>query len=269
MKPRNAAGARTRVTQDRHRPGHRALFKLFRESRIWHRVNVRTCQYLNNLIEQHHRALNARTGAMLGFETIVSPARPIVGIELVDRIRKGQFHVQPETGTQADAVEANCMGHYTGMSYSAGIGESHRFRAECFPRKFRPSLWKPMGRAFLLIVCTALVMPYGVGAQAAETAAPTQPQSSTSQATGSGPPKQDFSVKNTFRNICGFCHENYGRKGAKGPQLMGTELTDDQIFNRIKNGKPGRMAAFGVAFTDDQIRDIVTFIRALRPDVDP
>ena len=78
-----------------------------------------------------------------------------------------------------------------------------------------------------------------------------------------------FSVKNTFRNICGFCHENYGRKAGKGPQLMDTQLTDEQIFNRIKNGKPGRMAAFGGNFTDDQIREIVVFIRALRPDVDP
>jgi hypothetical protein len=36
-----------------------------------------------------------------------------------------------------------------------------------------------------------------------------------------------------------------GRRAGKRPQLMGTELTDEQIFNRIKNGKPGRMAAFG------------------------
>jgi mono/diheme cytochrome c family protein len=86
------------------------------------------------------------------------------------------------------------------------------------------------------------------------------------------PPAQGapaFSVKNTFRNICAFCHENYGRKAGKGPQLMGSQMTDEQMFNRIKNGKPGRMAAFGGNFTDDQIHEIVTFIRALRPDVDP
>jgi mono/diheme cytochrome c family protein len=50
---------------------------------------------------------------------------------------------------------------------------------------------------------------------------------------------------------------------------MGSQLTDEQIFNQIKNGKPGRMAAFGGAFTDEQIQQIVVFIRALRPDVDP
>ncbi len=83
------------------------------------------------------------------------------------------------------------------------------------------------------------------------------------------PPAKPLDVKNTFRNICGFCHENYGRKAAKGPQLMNTERSDDFIFNRIKNGMPGRMAAFGSAFTDDQIRSIVMFIRSLKPDVEP
>ena len=76
-------------------------------------------------------------------------------------------------------------------------------------------------------------------------------------------------VKSTFRNICGFCHENYGRKAAKGPQLMNSERSDEFIFNRIKHGMPGRMAAFGSAFTDDQIRDIIKFIRSLKPDEEP
>jgi len=76
-------------------------------------------------------------------------------------------------------------------------------------------------------------------------------------------------VKNTFRNICGFCHENYGRKGAKGPQLMNSERNDEFLFNRIKNGMPGRMAAFGSAFGDDQIHQIVKFIRNLKPGEEP
>jgi len=78
-----------------------------------------------------------------------------------------------------------------------------------------------------------------------------------------------FSPKNTFRNICAFCHEDYGRKAGKGPQLMNSERSDQYLFDRIKNGKAGRMAAFGGAFTDDQIREIVKFIRTLRPDQEP
>ena len=83
------------------------------------------------------------------------------------------------------------------------------------------------------------------------------------------PAAKPFDVKSTFRNICGFCHENYGRKAAKGPQLMNSERSDEFLFNRIKNGLPGRMAAFGSAFNDDQIRQIVIFIRKLKPGEEP
>ena len=124
-----------------------------------------------------------------------------------------------------------------------------------------------MYRYAFTAVCTVLSLTCVPGSQGAETdAIPTSPATHSSEG---APPTQQFSVKNTFRNICGFCHENYGRKAGKGPQLMATQLTDEQIFNRIKNGKAGRMAAFGGAFTDEQIRQIVAFIRALRADVDP
>jgi len=83
------------------------------------------------------------------------------------------------------------------------------------------------------------------------------------------PAPKPFDVKSTFRNICGFCHENYGRKASKGPQLMNSERSDEFLFNRIKNGMPGRMAAFGSAFNDDQIHQIVIFIRKLKPGEEP
>ena len=91
----------------------------------------------------------------------------------------------------------------------------------------------------------------------------------TAQAQEQKAAAKHLDVKSTFRNICGFCHENYGRKAAKGPQLMNSERSDEFIFNRIKKGMPGRMAAFGTAFTDDQIRDIIKFIRSLKPDEEP
>jgi cytochrome c553 len=115
-----------------------------------------------------------------------------------------------------------------------------------------------MSRHTLIPACIAIAACFGMAAHAADEApAPAQPA------------QPEFSVKNTFRNICGFCHENYGRKAGKGPQLMGSQMTEQQMFDRIKNGKPGRMAAFGGNFTDDQIKQIVAFIRNLRPDVDP
>jgi mono/diheme cytochrome c family protein len=79
----------------------------------------------------------------------------------------------------------------------------------------------------------------------------------------------DLDVKNVFRNVCSFCHQDYGRKAGKGPQLMDSPKTDQELFDRIKHGKPGRMAAFGAQFSDDQIRQIVEFIRELEPDSVP
>jgi hypothetical protein len=78
------------------------------------------------------------------------------------------------------------------------------------------------------------------------------------------------SMSRTFRNICGFCHEDYGRHAGKGPQLMDDPNSDEFLFKRIKEGKPGRMASFGTAFTDDQIHQIVVvFIRNLKPGMEP
>ncbi|HZP85850.1 MAG TPA: cytochrome c [Burkholderiales bacterium] len=97
-------------------------------------------------------------------------------------------------------------------------------------------------------------------------ATPANESSSTSQEQSKGKP---FDVKNTFRGICGFCHEDYGRHAGKGPQLMDSERSDEFMINRIKNGMPGRMPAFGSTFTDAQIHQIVKFIRSLKPNEEP
>ena len=48
------SGAPMKVTLDGHHPSHRALFELRREARVWRRVKVRTCPYLNNIVGQDH-----------------------------------------------------------------------------------------------------------------------------------------------------------------------------------------------------------------------
>ena len=92
---------------------------------------------------------------------------------------------------------------------------------------------------------------------------------SMAQADEQKEPAKPLDVKSTFRNICGFCHEDYGRRAAKGPQLMNTARSDEFIMNRIKHGMPGRMAAFGSIFNDDQIRQIIKFIRSLKEGEEP
>lgn len=46
---------------------------------------------------------------------------------------------------------------------------------------------------------------------------------------------------------------------------MDTQRSDDFIRERIKNGKQGAMPAFGSAFSDAQIDEIIKYIRSLKP----
>jgi len=75
----------------------------------------------------------------------------------------------------------------------------------------------------------------------------------------------EFSARGIFTSICGLCHQAGGRKQGAGPKLMDDPKSDEELFNRIKFGKPGRMAAFGSAFNDDQIKQLVAYIRSLKP----
>jgi len=74
----------------------------------------------------------------------------------------------------------------------------------------------------------------------------------------------ELDVKRLFASTCGFCHSNGGRSAGKGPQLMGTTLTDAEIASRIRKGKPGQMPAFADAFSDDDIKAIIRYIRGLK-----
>ena len=58
-------------------------------------IELRQSKYLNNLIEQDHRAIKRRTRPMLGFKDFHCAAKIIAGIELMHMIRKGQW-VGPE-----------------------------------------------------------------------------------------------------------------------------------------------------------------------------
>jgi transposase-like protein len=61
------------------------------EDEAWNHTKLRSSKYLNNLIEQDHRGIKPRTGPMLGFKNFDCAAITIAGVELLRRIRKGQF----------------------------------------------------------------------------------------------------------------------------------------------------------------------------------
>ena len=80
-----------KVTLDGHAPSHQALRLLRREDPKWKHVLVRNCPYLNNIVEQDHRAIKRRCASMLGFKSFGNAAITLAGIELAHRIHKRQF----------------------------------------------------------------------------------------------------------------------------------------------------------------------------------
>jgi transposase-like protein len=70
---------------------HRALRLLRQEDPNWQSVEIRSCRYLNNIVEQDHRAINSRCAPMLALKSFRTAAVTLAGVELVHRIKKGQF----------------------------------------------------------------------------------------------------------------------------------------------------------------------------------
>jgi transposase-like protein len=54
-------------------------------------IELRQSKYLNNVVEQDHRAVKRRVRPMMGFKSFWSAARLIAGIETMHMIRKGRL----------------------------------------------------------------------------------------------------------------------------------------------------------------------------------
>jgi transposase-like protein len=69
------------------------------------RVQVRSCKYLNNTIEQDHRRVKQRLRPMLGLKSFRTAAVVIGGIELAEKIKKDQFKIGKLGGAKARMPE--------------------------------------------------------------------------------------------------------------------------------------------------------------------
>ena len=74
-----------KITLDGYRASHRAATSRGKS------MQDQIVKILNNLIEQDHRSVKLRLGPMLGLKHFRQAATTIAGIELMHRIRKGQF----------------------------------------------------------------------------------------------------------------------------------------------------------------------------------
>jgi transposase-like protein len=84
-------GVPVTITLDGYLASYRAVHEMPTEDQAWNHTKLRSSKYLNNLIEQDHRGIKSRPGPMPGFKNFDCAATTIAGIELLRRIRKGQF----------------------------------------------------------------------------------------------------------------------------------------------------------------------------------
>ena len=61
-----------------------------KEGTLRNRCRHRPVQYLNNILEQDHRAIKCRVNAKQGFRQFQAARRTIQGYETIHMIRKGQ-----------------------------------------------------------------------------------------------------------------------------------------------------------------------------------
>ncbi len=62
-----------------------------KEGTLRRRCRHRPLQYLNNILEQDHRAIKRRVNAKQGFREFQAAQRTIQGYEAINMLRKGQF----------------------------------------------------------------------------------------------------------------------------------------------------------------------------------
>ncbi len=79
-----------------------------------------------------------------------------------------------------------------------------------------------------------------------------------------GQAKPVIDVKRVFATNCSWCHDGYGMDAGKGPKLAGTTMTEEQIRQRILNGKSGgAMPAYKKGLTEEQVNTLATYIKGL------
>lgn len=95
----------SKINLDGNAASHRALRILQQEDPRWRSVTVRARRYLNNVVEQDHRAIKGRCAPMLGMKTFPTAAITLAGVELAHRIRKCQFSLSPNKVGEACSLK--------------------------------------------------------------------------------------------------------------------------------------------------------------------
>ncbi len=94
------------ITLDAYAATHRAIHELKESGEIFYqKMRVRSCAYLNNVIEQDHRRVKKRVQPMLGFQSFDNAWVVIGGIEFAEKIKKQQYDLRRIGGAKASYAE--------------------------------------------------------------------------------------------------------------------------------------------------------------------
>jgi putative transposase len=101
------------ITLDGFEPSHTALRRMGMRNEFnfrWNNpVKIRSCKYLNNIVEQDHRRVKFRVSAMLGFKSFENARIVLAGIELIHKLKKGQYAVPCSFGMFSRDIWANVL----------------------------------------------------------------------------------------------------------------------------------------------------------------
>ena len=96
------------ITLDGFEPSHAALRRVGMNNEFNFRwanpVKIRSCKYLNNVVEQDHRRIKFRVAPILGFKTFYNARRVLIGIELMQKIMKRPFRFSAHSGRNFDSI---------------------------------------------------------------------------------------------------------------------------------------------------------------------
>ena len=99
---RDAVNVMPRVINvDQNRAYPTAFRELKVEGVLSRRCYLRTCKFLNNIVEQDHRNSKRRTKLAMGYGSFYTAWRTLQGIETMHLIRKGRVRRIPKDDVQA------------------------------------------------------------------------------------------------------------------------------------------------------------------------
>src|SRR5918998_812261 len=101
------------ITLDAFKPSHSALHRMGMRNEFnfrWENpVTIRSCKYLNNIVEQDHRRIKSRIQPMLGFKKFYNARRVLIGVELLQKLSKGHYQVPRGFGRTLDSIWSNVL----------------------------------------------------------------------------------------------------------------------------------------------------------------